>query len=232
MPSSTTFGLTEHLPALLLLAGVSLLTFLVLMNLRFKMQRRAASRHVSPAFASGVAGRAAGEFQPADHLHGGRGSGRNQPATIDDARVVEAHESVRQLINALDTRCKTLEILLRQADDRIRQLEDALDDRVGASISPTRTALPGRARRADDEDQLATTSIDPRDETQPADDPHDSPQVEVTKAGAAFFSGPIDPLTANVYELADRGRSPVEIARYLDEQVGKVELILALRGDH
>ncbi len=232
MPSSTTFGLTEHLPGLLLAAGVSLLSFLVLMNLRFKLQRRAASRHVSPAFAAGVAGRAAGEFQPADHLHhGGRGSSGNQPATIDDARVVEAHESVRHLINALDTRCRTLEILLRQADDRIRQLEDALDDRVGASISPTRTALPGRARRTE-EDEHATPSTDPVAESEPADDARRSPRVEVTPAGAAYFHAPIDPLTANVYELADRGRSPLEIARYLDEQVGKVELILALRGDH
>lgn len=41
---------------------------------------------------------------------------------------------------------------------------------------------------------------------------------------------PADPLTRSVYELADSGRSPVEIARKLDEQVGKVDLILALRG--
>jgi hypothetical protein len=34
---------------------------------------------------------------------------------------------------------------------------------------------------------------------------------------------------AAVYELADGGRDPVEIARALDEQIGKVELILALR---
>lgn len=40
---------------------------------------------------------------------------------------------------------------------------------------------------------------------------------------------PLDPLTRSVYELADDGRSPVEIARELDEQIGKVDLILALR---
>ncbi|UCD74840.1 MAG: hypothetical protein JSV91_13765 [Phycisphaerales bacterium] len=40
---------------------------------------------------------------------------------------------------------------------------------------------------------------------------------------------PTDPLTRSVYELADAGRNPVEIARELDEQIGKVELILALR---
>ena len=39
----------------------------------------------------------------------------------------------------------------------------------------------------------------------------------------------LDPFAASVYELADRGRSPVEIAQCLHEQVGKVELVLALR---
>ena len=38
-----------------------------------------------------------------------------------------------------------------------------------------------------------------------------------------------DPLTEEIYELADAGRTPVEIAQHLAEQVGKVELILALR---
>lgn len=40
---------------------------------------------------------------------------------------------------------------------------------------------------------------------------------------------PADPLTRAVYDLADAGRNPVEIAQELDEQIGKVELILALR---
>lgn len=39
----------------------------------------------------------------------------------------------------------------------------------------------------------------------------------------------VDPLHEAVYALADRGSSPVEIARELDEHTGKVELILALR---
>lgn len=37
------------------------------------------------------------------------------------------------------------------------------------------------------------------------------------------------PLARRVGELADRGLSPVEIARELDEHVGKIELVLALR---
>lgn len=38
-----------------------------------------------------------------------------------------------------------------------------------------------------------------------------------------------DPLSRSVCELADQGLAPIDIARHLDEHVGKVELILALR---
>lgn len=38
-----------------------------------------------------------------------------------------------------------------------------------------------------------------------------------------------DPLTREVYALADQGRGPADIARELKEHQGKVELILALR---
>ena len=40
---------------------------------------------------------------------------------------------------------------------------------------------------------------------------------------------PLDPVAIEVYRLADSGKRPLEIARQLDEHVGKVELILALR---
>ena len=39
----------------------------------------------------------------------------------------------------------------------------------------------------------------------------------------------LDPLTQSVYELADTGYESIQIAQELDEQVGKVELILSLR---
>ncbi len=38
-----------------------------------------------------------------------------------------------------------------------------------------------------------------------------------------------DPLSRQVYDLSDRGLPSVEIARQLNQQTGKVELILALR---
>lgn len=38
-----------------------------------------------------------------------------------------------------------------------------------------------------------------------------------------------DPAVRKIYRLADEGRQPLEIASMLEEQVGKVELVLALR---
>ena len=40
----------------------------------------------------------------------------------------------------------------------------------------------------------------------------------------------VDPIVADIYRLADDGYSSVEIAQRLDETIGKVELILALRA--
>lgn len=48
------------------------------------------------------------------------------------------------------------------------------------------------------------------------------------RGGSNEPAGP-DPIVRNIYRLADEGRAPLEIARALDEQVGKVELVLALR---
>ena len=58
-------------------------------------------------------------------------------------------------------------------------------------------------------------------ERQPTQPPRS--EREAAKDGA-------DPLSQRVFEMADRGMPPVEIARALSQQTGKVELILALRG--
>ena len=55
------------------------------------------------------------------------------------------------------------------------------------------------------------------------------PTAAVTPPPRSNGGPPKDALTQDVYELADAGRNSVEIAQRLDEQVGKIELILALR---
>jgi len=64
-------------------------------------------------------------------------------------------------------------------------------------------------------------------------DPAAADDEESTKREAAgdeiAAEDEADPLAENIYRLADEGHDPGEIARRLDEHIGKVELILALR---
>ena len=48
-------------------------------------------------------------------------------------------------------------------------------------------------------------------------------------ADMAIPTASLDPLSKCVYDRADLGQNAIEIAQSLDEQVGKIELILALR---
>lgn len=66
------------------------------------------------------------------------------------------------------------------------------------------------------------------DATPPA--PLAEPRPEPAPEAQAITSGaPVDPLASRIYQLADSGQSSVQIAKRLDEQIGKIELILALR---
>lgn len=113
--------------------------------------------------------------------------------------MVELEDLTRRFSAQLDAKAVRLERLIEEADARITQLE-----RAGRSAGES----------ANREAARVTT---------------------VAGKGAEAASGdgtpaePLDPLTRNVYELADAGHEPLAIAKQLDEHVGKVELILALR---
>ena len=103
----------------------------------------------------------------------------------------EVHELVERLAAQLDNKAARMELLLQDADERIRKLE--------------------RMQRIERKRVSA--------ESERASDPtsgHESDPVT-------------DPVTDRVYELADQGEKPVEIAKQLNQHVGQVELILALR---
>ncbi len=105
-----------------------------------------------------------------------------------ESLMVEIEQLARRMGAQLDAKSVQLERLIREADERLAQLERPRD------LPP-----PTRASRA---------SPTPVDEPPPP---------------------PTDPLTRSVHDLADQGLTPVAIAQKLDEHVGKVELILALR---
>jgi hypothetical protein len=107
------------------------------------------------------------------------------------------------------------------AEAERRQLEDLLSDadelagRLAANLDAKAARLERLIAQADERlarMERAAAEARPRTERRPASEPDEA-----------------GPLNRRVYDLADRGLQPVEIARQLSQQVGQVELILALR---
>lgn len=126
----------------------------------------------------------------------------------DMERAAEVGEIVRDLSARLETRAARLEALLDRADERIEQLEarlaaGAVSGSVAASEQPALTMQASQREAGDPWSDTQERPATPR-------------QSE-------------DPLHQEVYELADGGQTPLDIARRLDQQVGTIELILALR---
>ena len=116
-------------------------------------------------------------------------------------------DTAQRLSAQLDVKAERLEQLIREADERL----SALGAAPSAPVHPE-DVLDDRR------DHGSTPDVAPdlvTDETR--DEPREPQRM-------------MDPLIRAVYELADEGRAVVEIARELDEQIGKVDLILALRA--
>ncbi len=121
-----------------------------------------------------------------------------------ESLLVELSEMTRQMSAQLDSRSTKLEILLKDADERIAQLRQLSQNGSPLHGSPKHgSAVHGSAGRS--------TIIEA---------PEPEPAAPVSE---------IDPRHAEVYALADTGKSVSEIATALTRPSGEVELILALR---
>ena len=116
--------------------------------------------------------------------------------------LVELQEMSRRMTAALDTRTAKLEMLIQDADERIEKLS-ALRGAAGGPPPAEHDAL-GALR--------AGGGLTPESASRPS----------VTASAPA-------PWHAQVYDLADQGHSPREIAQQVGRPSGEVELILALR---
>ncbi len=134
---------------------------------------------------------------------------RNEVQSLH-AEMVEAGT---RIVAQIDARAERLEHLIRHADERLDLLDQEGDSgRSGQSAAPT--APPPQANPAG-----------PFSLKQPA-----TPAAAPASPAAAPPAEPRDALSREVFQLADRGLSALKIAQTLDEQVGKIELILALRS--
>ncbi len=116
------------------------------------------------------------------------------------ALLADLEETSRRLTAQLDNRYTRLEQLMAEADERIRKLE-GLSRPTGNPQSPPVAGVVADARQT-----LARLR-------------HERGAPPATD----------DPAYQPVYSLADRGKSPREIAQELGRQPGEIELILALR---
>ena len=142
------------------------------------------------------------------------------------ATSAHLHDTARRLSVQMDNKAERLEQLLEEADRKLHdlhQLMGELTNNAGGYATIESGAPP-----------LPSPSRPPVPPVQPAlRIPAATPAPEVTPAiSPASHPMPTepDPLTRSVYKLADSGHDTVSIARELDEQIGKVELILALRA--
>jgi len=114
--------------------------------------------------------------------------------------LVELSEMSRQMTGQLDTRAARLEALLREADQKIAMLR-SLGSAGGRAI-PHGVLVEAKLLEADAVPMRAADDVIPT----------------------------VDPRHAEVYDLADEGQSPQDIARHTGRPSGEIELILALRG--
>jgi len=127
--------------------------------------------------------------------------------------MVEVEEMARRVSAQLDAKTVAIEKLLRDAQTKVEQLNAAIERFERAAAASANGE--GKADGADD-------SPAPGDSVAPAPD---TPTPTPPRAAS-----PQDELSRRVYALADEGHAAPAIARQLDEHIGKIELILALRS--
>ena len=209
--------LTTWLPPLLMVIGVIILGILLVIALR-------GTKYKSGTAASASAPTSATPSSPSSTTSAASTNGAAGGHVLSARRQIQdAHglandllADAQRLSGALDHKSRQLEELLSAAEARIADLtamvERAIEVR-SESPDPTpsmRKSMIGPNHDADAAPVNATHRTSPRVEH----------EIHIER----------DPLTRSVYRLSDAGRKPLDIARELHEQVGKVELILALRG--
>lgn len=158
----------------------------------------------------------AGETSLADRLLGRVKTVR--PAADASALASDLEELTDRLCARLDEKASKLESLLAQAENAIARLDGVSLERPAAARTPV------ESREVADEPEIsgALGALG-------APGASGAPLIEVARIHRAPREA-ADPVSRRIYELADEGRDALDIARSLDEQVGKVQLILALRG--
>lgn len=194
------------LPGAMLAGGIALVT-LVMLRAWWKRRRRSRVRDRADAHLTGKERMERVRTQAAS---------ADAPAAAVQRLMVEAQELTRACTAQLDSRAAKLETLIEEANATIARLEAA---HMGEDIQPAMRAASGPP--SDDAMGRIGFPMDGRVQTRPSAIER---SIEPQNSGLGD-----DPVAQRVMDLHRRGMSPVQIAQELGEQVGRVELMLALR---
>lgn len=127
--------------------------------------------------------------------------------------MVEVEQLAKRFGTQLDAKSIQLDRMIRQADERIQTMQRLAENTGGHRQISDMTEVPSNVSARAGTNPSAASSTEATGSAEQ--------QNEVDQQ---------DTLARNIYALADAGSDPLEIAKQLDEHVGKVELILALRS--
>ncbi|MCC6678875.1 MAG: hypothetical protein IT436_17245 [Phycisphaerales bacterium] len=150
------------------------------------------------------AGRAA-HAQPAAQP----GTSTPQAGPLRDV-IRDAEELIDRLAARADSQAQRLEALIHQASAAERRLSEA---QARAAAAPPQPAAAPNAQRHPTASRPAAAQ----------------PQLEPKPAARAASHDPLEAAHNDVYDLADQGLPPGEIAKRLGAPKGEIELILSLR---
>lgn len=222
-PRPATPSLVSDWSLVMLLGGALLLALWALGLVRTRAERMQASR-------GGQARRP---------RHGiGRGDGAAL-ADITEQLALRLEAQTARLERAIAAADERLALLDRSATGVAGQIDTGREHATGTTPGittgggptqpPDTTSVNGAASRA---------SAQPREESRTARGIHEQPdtapakrrmpQQRASRAARSLIEP--DALTSRMYALADAGQSARQIAAEVNEPIGKVELILALRG--
>ena len=231
----------EVLAPVMLLAGVLMLGFFFVRAIRAKYAKREAAtptaRERMEAARSGVARPAAGgsPIRLMGPTSGGRASSRlagRETVHVEESRLLDTSQ---RLASQLDAKAERLEQLLARAEVLAARLESAArvpSSSSSSSLSSSATA-EGEARSSNQAEAPAAGRAETENGAAASSGGRANRDAANDRSGARIQretrGARLDPLTAEVYRRADAGEDAVTIAQAMEEQIGKVELILALR---
>jgi hypothetical protein len=223
-PTFSTKTIIVGVSVVMVISGLTIITVVLAASLRAHRKARSASTPSLPA---------------------PRRRADDSVSTVQEAQnllqlMSEAEELCTRLARQLDEKAANIERLLARAERRLDAIPTIVPYTKPAPPPPhpPSSVVPAPAVSLPVPASSAPAFLSP----QPAATrpeivvrPKPTPVSAAVQAAAAptpqsTYAPGADPLTLQIYRLADVGLSAAEIARQLGQHTGKVELILALRG--